>query len=278
MRVKVKRGSLKIMKKLLGLILCLGMLLTGCGSNNDESANITVGGSTSIQPLMEAIAEAFEADGYGTLDVQGGGSSVGTKGAMDGTFDVGMASRALKEEEQEKLEGIEIALDGIVIVVNKENKVNDLTLEQAKKIYTGEITNWKEVGGEDSEIAVVAREEGSGTRDGFESIVGFESEEMMESANIQSATGGVVTQVNTNKNAIGYISFGSLTEEVKAVSIEGVTCSDEAISNQSYKLQRPFTLAVKKGTENANKLLDYIFSDAGQKIIKEHKYVPVERN
>lgn len=270
------------MKKLLGVLLCCGLLLTGCGSKEEanqasgnDKVNLIAGGSTSIQPLMEELAAAFEEEGNGTVDVQGGGSSVGTKGAIDGTFDVGMASRALKDDESEKLNGITIALDGIVMVINKDNKVQDLTLEQAKKIYTGEITNWKEVGGEDAPIAVVAREEGSGTRDGFESIVGFTSEEMIQSANIQNATGGVVTQVSTNKNAIGYISFGSLTEEVKAVAVAGVKCSDKAIVDGSYKLQRPFTLAVKKGSKTADSLLDFIFSNAGQKVIKENKYVPV---
>lgn len=280
-----RKEEVNKMKKLLGVFLCCGLLLSGCGANGSDDAdkgkkeevNLIAGGSTSIQPLMEELAAVFEEEGLGTVDVQGGGSSVGTKGATDGTFNVGMVSRNLKEEEAKELDALTIALDGIVIIVNNDNKVKDLSLEDAKKIYTGEITNWSELGGEDAPIAVVAREEGSGTRDGFESIVGFESEEMIADANIQNATGGVVTQVNTNKNAIGYISFGSLTDEVRAATIDGVACSDEAIADGSYKLQRPFVLAVKKGNKDADALLDFIFSKKGQAVITENKYVPQER-
>lgn len=269
------------MKKLLGVLLCCGLLLTGCGSNNSETnsekVELTAGGSTSIQPLMEQLAEQFNKDGKGTVTVQGGGSSVGTKGAIDGTFEIGMASRTLSDDEAKELEGTTIALDGIVIVVNKENKIKDITLDTAKKIYTGEITNWKDLGGDDAEIAVVAREEGSGTRDGFEGIVGFESDEQIKSAEIQNATGAVVSSVSGNKNAIGYISLGSLSDEVNALTVEGVKASEATIVDETYKLQRPFTLAVKKGSKKAEALFEYIFSDAGKKIIKDHKYIPVDR-
>ena len=266
------------MKKLLSLLLCCGLLLMGCSANDgQENTEITVGGSTSVQPLMEEIAEAFYEDGLGMITVQGGGSSVGAKGATDGTFDVGMLSRDLKEEEKENLEGIVIALDGIVIIVNKENEISDITLEQAKKIYTGEITNWKELGGSDGEIAVVSREEGSGTRDGFESIVGFDSEELVSDAEIQNATGAVVSSINGNKNAIGYISLGSLSEDVKVLNVAGVEASTDSIKNGSYTLQRPFVLAVQKENENSQALFDYIFSNEGKAIIEENKYIAVEK-
>ena len=270
------------MKKLLGVILCCGLLLTGCGSNNNDDAKsdkveLTAGGSTSIQPLMEKIAEQFNKDGKGTITVQGGGSSVGTKGAIDGTFEIGMASRTLKDEEAKELQGTTIALDGIVVIVNKDNPVKDITLENIKKVYTGEITNWKELGGDDSEIAVVAREEGSGTRDGFEGIVGFDADSQIKSAEIQNATGAVVSSVDGNKNAIGYISLGSLTKSEKALTVDGVAASEETILDESYKLQRPFTLAVKKDSKKAEALFEYIFSDAGKKIIKDNKYIPVDR-
>lgn len=267
------------MKKLLSLLVCCGLLLTGCGSNtgNSDTVELTAGGSTSVQPLMEAIAESFNADGLGTITVQGGGSSVGTKGAIDGTFEVGMASRALKDEEASELDGITIALDGIVIVVNEANEIENITLEDAKKIFTGEITNWSELGGKDATIAVVSREEGSGTRDGFESIVGFDSEELIESAEIQNATGAVISSVSGNENAIGYISLGSLSEEVKALTVNGVEASQDTILDGTYTLQRPFVLAVVKGSDKADALFDYIFSDKGKAIIEEHKYIPVER-
>lgn len=268
------------MKKLLGLLLCCGMLLTGCGSNNTDgdSVELSAGGSTSVQPLMEKIAEAFETEGLGTVAVQGGGSGVGIEGAIDGTFDLGMASRALKDEEKEELNATEICLDGIVIVVNKNNDINDISLEDAKKIFTGEITNWSELGGADAEIAVVSREEGSGTRDGFESVVGFESEELVENASIQNATGAVVSTITGNENAIGYISLGSLTEEVKSLTVEGVKASEATILDKSYTLQRPFVLAVKNDNENAKALIDFIFSDAGKKIIEDNHYIAVEAN
>ncbi|NCC54193.1 MAG: phosphate ABC transporter substrate-binding protein [Erysipelotrichia bacterium] len=266
------------MKKLFGLLLCCGLLLTGCGSSNEgnESVELSAGGSTSIQPLMEVLAEAFNEEGLGTITVQGGGSGVGIEGASEGTFDIGMASRALKEDEAEALDATEICLDGIVIVVNKNNEVRDITLEDAKKIFTGEITNWKELGGNDSEIAVVSREEGSGTRDGFESVVGFESEELIANASIQNATGAVVSTISGNENAIGYISLGSLTSEVKALSVNGVEASEETISDQTYTLQRPFVLAVKKDSDVAKPLYDFIFSDAGKKIIEDHGYIAVD--
>lgn len=265
------------MKKLLSLLLCLGFVLCGCNSTTTEGVEITVGGSTSVQPLMESIAESFNEAGLGTITVQGGGSSVGTKGTMDGTFEVGMASRALKDEEAEKLEEIVIALDGIVIIVNKENMMTDITLEDAYKIYTGEIINWSELGGKDAAIAVVSREEGSGTRDGFESVVGFDSEELIETAEIQNSTGAVVSSVVGNENAIGYISLGSLSEEVKALNVSGVEASQKSILDGSYLLQRPFVLAVLKDSETAETLFDFIFSEEGKTIIENNKYVAVER-
>lgn len=266
------------MKKLLALLLCCGLMLTGCGSTGEEDGKVelSAGGSTSVQPLMELLAEAFEEEGLGSLAVQGGGSGVGIEGANKGTFDVGMASRALKDDEAKELEAVEICLDGIVIVVNKNNTVKDITLEDAKKIYTGEITNWSELGGADGEIAVVSREEGSGTRDGFESVVGFESEDLIENASIQNATGAVVSTITGNENAIGYISLGSLTDEVNALTVSGVEASEETILDQTYALQRPFVLAVKKDSDAAKALFDFIFSDAGKKIIEDNKYIAVE--
>ena len=274
------------MKKFLSVLLSCSMLLVGlaaCSSSTDdeeetvETVELTAGGSTSVQPLMELIAEAFEEAGYGTITVEGGGSSVGTQGAIDGTFDVGMASRALKDEELEYLEETIIALDGIAVIVNTENTaVTDLTIEQLYGIFTGEITNWSEVGGEDAEITVVAREEGSGTRDGFESVVGFDSEELVESAEIQNSTGAVVTSVSGNTNAIGYISLGSLTDEVSAVTVEGVEASEDTILDGTYLLQRPFVLATLIDSDVADTLFDFIFSDEGAAIISENGYVPVD--
>lgn len=273
-----KRGA--CMKKVLSAILC-GLLLTGCGgqtSNDDHKQNaLVVGGSTSIQPLMEQLAESYNENEAGRVTVQGGGSSVGIKGTIDGTFTVGMVSRALKEEEAEQLDQTVIALDGIVVIVNKANPVKDITLEQIQKVYTGEITNWKELGGKDQEIAVVSREEGSGTRDGFEAVVGFKTTELVKYAEIQNATGSIIMSVSGNKQAIGYISMGASSEMVRALRVDGVEANEATIKNGSYTLQRPFILCVKKGDTGATNFYDFIFSDAGKKMIQDHKYIPVER-
>lgn len=267
-------------KKLWGTALVCSLLLAGCGgrsSGGDGATNYIVGGSTSVQPLMEQLAEKYNESTGALVTVQGGGSSVGTKGTIDGTFDVGMVSRDLKDDEAKKLDETIIAWDGIIVIVNKDNPVQDLSLDEVKKIFTGEITNWKDVGGEDKEIAVVSREEGSGTRDGFESVVGFKTTELISNSDIQNATGSVISDVSGNTHAIGYISLGSSSTQVKAVSIEGVEANEDTIKDGSYKLRRPFTLCVKKGSEEAEALFDFIFSDEGKAIIQEQKYIPVER-
>ncbi len=267
------------MKKILGIALCglMSFTLVACGGNTEsDTLTLSVGGSTSIQPLMEVIGEGFETEGFGIIDVQGGGSSVGTSGAIDGTFDIGMASRTLKDDELVELDGIAIAIDGIVMIVNKENKIKDISLEDAKAIYTGEITNWSALGGADEEIAVISREEGSGTRDGFQSVVGFDSEQQITNASVQSSTGAVTSLVSESKNAIGYISFGSLSDEVSALNVGGVSVSTDAINDESYQLSRPFNLAVAKGYDGAQVLIDFIFSEAGAKMIAEQGYIPTK--
>lgn len=277
------------MKKVFSVLLLCSLLLAGCGGKTDDTttegddakteakSDLIVGGSTSIQPLMEILAEAYDAAGNGTITVQGGGSGVGTKGAEDGTFDVGMASRALEGDEPDQLDGVEIALDGIVIAVNKDNPVEELTLEQAKQIFTGEVTNWKEFGGNDEEIAVISREEGSGTRDGFESIVGFATDELIANADVQNATGAVISGIAGNPQAVGYISMGSVSDEIKVLKVEGVEATVETVMDGTYELQRPFTLCVKKGSSVGDKLYDFIFSDEGKKIIEDNKYIPLDR-
>lgn len=277
--VGVRKKGIYMMKKLFALLACCALVLTGCGGkgSNDEEVKLSAGGSTSIQPLMEKLADTFNEEGKGSITVQGGGSSVGTKGAIDGTFDLGMASRELKDDEAKELDATVIALDGIVIVVNKDNKIADMSLEDAKKVFTGEITNWSDLGGENAEIKVVSREEGSGTRDGFESIVGFETTELIENAEIQNATGSVIASVQGNANAIGYISMGSVSEDIKTLTVEGVAASNDTVSDKSYKLQRPFTIATKADNDKVSAFFDFIFSDAGKKIIEDNKYVAVAK-
>lgn len=269
------------MKKLLMIGLCFvcvfSLAACGGGSSNADSKDISTGGSTSMQELMEKIADKYNKLDQGTVTVQGGGSSVGIQGAIEGTFDVANSSRALKSEEAKKLDATTICLDGIAVVVNPKNGVKNITMDQLKQVFTGAITNWKELGGVDKTIKVVAREEGSGTRDGFESIVGMEAKDLVKSAEIQNATGSVVSSVAGNQNAIGYISLGALTSHVSALTVDGVQATEVNVSNQTYKLQRPFVMAVKKDSDVAKKLFDFIFSKDGKKIIEDMKYVPVEQ-
>lgn len=262
-------------KKLMCLLGCL-LMLVGCGSNSKSGSDLTLGGSTSMQPLMEKIVDKYNEEKGSKITVQGGGSSVGIEGAIKGTYSVAMASRELTGDEADKLKHEVICLDGIVVIVNKDNKLANLSLAQCKDIFTGKIKNWKELGGKDEPIAVVSREEGSGTRDGFESVVGMESDQLVKNAEILNATGQVISNVESNKNAIGYISLGSLNEKVNAVTIDNVKASVDTVKNKEYKLQRPFVLAYKKETKDIKKLKDYIFSDKGTKMIEDNGFVPVK--
>ena len=184
---------------LLAGILTVGCLATGCGkSGGDEAASsegttISVSGSTSVGPSMEKIAERFEKANEGvSVEIQQIGSSAGIKNAIDGVSEIGMASRDLKDEEKSAgLQETKIAIDGIAVITNKNNPVKNLTTDQVKDIYTGKITNWKEVGGNDAPIVVVSREEGSGTRDGFQEIIGFESTELLKDAQVSDGSGNI---------------------------------------------------------------------------------------
>ena len=208
----------KIAALLCGVVVVSG-LVVGCGSGNSskESAKITISGSTSVGPTIEVLAEAYEKNNDVKIEVQQVGSSAGIKNTIEGTSNLGMSSRDLKDEEAQSVEGTKIAIDGIAVVTNKNNKVEDLTVEQVKDIFTGKITNWKEVGGVDAEIVVVSREEGSGTRDGFQDILGFESEELIKNAQICDGSGNIKSTVEGNENAISYISFGYVKDGIICV-------------------------------------------------------------
>ena len=189
-----------------------------------------------------------------------------------------MSSRDLKDEEKSSgLKETIIATDGIAVITNKANKVTDLTLDQVKDIYTGKITNWKEVGGEDAPIVVVSREDGSGTRDGFQEKVGFESEELIKDAQISDGSGNIKSTVEGNVNAIGYISFGYVDEAVNAVKVDGVEINHETVANNEYVIARPFILVNKDGiSDNAQALIDFILSDEGQSILEEKGFIRVK--
>ena len=271
-------------KKLISILagtLLVGSLVgcsNGGGSGASDASKITVSGSTSVGPTMEVLAEDYQKANEGvTIEVQQVGSSAGITNTIDGTSQIGMSSRDLKDEEKsEGLEEYQIAIDGIAVITNTANEVKDLTIEQVKDIYTGKITNWKEVGGKDAQIVVVSREDGSGTRDGFQEIVGFESEELTGDAQISDGSGNIKTTVQGNENAIGYISFGYLDDSINSVKIGGVEPTEENVYNDSYPISRPFLLVTKgEATDDAKAFIDYILSDDGQNTIKEEGFMSV---
>lgn len=283
----------KIMILFLAAILLIGVF-TGCApaaenpqttepSASGESGSITVNGSTSVQPLAEELAKEFTGKNPGaTIDIQGGGSGVGIKSATDGVVDIGMSSRDLKTEEK-SLKEFKIAVDGIAVIVNPANGVKDLTMEQIFKIYTGEITDWKDVGGNAGKITVVTREEGSGTRGAFIELTGIEVKEgdskvdkTIASAITQGSTGAVMTTVAGDPNAIGYASYGSAKEktDIKLISVDGKACTEENIYAGEYKISRPFLMLTQAEPAGlAKSFLDFILSPQGQEIVAKHGYL-----
>ncbi len=277
-----------------GLILVLGMfLLIGCGGGQESAAEnnvpeeetlsgtIIIAASTSVQPLSEELGAAFM-DQYPevSVEVQGGGSSVGVKSAADKVADIGAASREIKESEKSYgLDEYVIAKDGIAVVENPDCGVDDLTMEQIQKIFIGEVTNWSAVGGSDAEIVVVSREEGSGTRGAFVEITGVEGDDGdMTTANalVQPSTGAVKQTVANTPDSIGYISLGALDNTVKAVRVEGVEATNENILNNSYKIARPFNyLTNGEVSEVVQAYLDFVFSAEGQEIVGQ-EFIPVK--
>lgn len=263
-------------------VLMLALVLSGCQNTaqdeqdtahqpNQEnlSGNITIAGSTSVQPLAEELAAAFTAK-YPTvrIDIQGGGSSVGVQSANDGVADIGNSSRELKDSEKPyNLHQHVIARDGIAVVVNPANKVGEITIEQVQKVFTGQISNWKELGGDDAGITVVNREEGSGTRGAFEEIV-MGNVRPTDNAIIQPSTGAVKQTVSSDPYAIGYISMGALAPDVKGLIVDGIRPTSDNVSNGSYKIARPFIMLTKEAPQGAVKaFLDFIFSREGQEIV-----------
>lgn len=238
-------------------------------SQEDEklTGTVSMSGSTSMEKMAKALAESFNAKYPDVaIDIQLGGSSTGITNAQEGVSDIGNVSRDLKEDET-GLVAHKVALDGIGVVVNLENPVEDLTMDQIAKIYTGEITNWSEVGGDDLDIYVVGREDGSGTRDAFESVTGVGENAQYDS--LQTSTGAAKTTVATTPGAIGYVSFDSVDDTVKTLKVGGVEISTDTIKDGSYTLQRPFVMVTKEGAElsdAAQAFLDYVLSDEGQEV------------
>lgn len=263
----------KIISLLCSTVMVSG-LVVGCRSK-DDTVKITVSGSTSVGPVMEVLSETYEKNNGIKIEIQQVGSSAGIKNTIDGTSDLGMSSRDLKEEETQSLDQTQIAIDGIAVVTNTANKVEDLTVKQVKDIFTGKITNWKQVGGKDEDIVVISREEGSGTRDGFQDIVGFESSELIKDVQICDGSGNIKTTVEGNKNAIAYISFGYLDDTLNDLTIDGVTANEENVVDGIYPISRPFLLVNKKGglSDNAKAFVDFIMSEQGQNIVTEEGFI-----
>ena len=265
------------MKKIVSIMLASAMalsLLAGCGQTSSNS--VSTDGSTSMNKVIGSLAEAFENETGIQVSYNGTGSSGGIKAAQSGTCDIGLSSRNLKDEELTAgLTGTILAYDGIALIVNPENPVADLDLDTIAKIYTGEITNWNEVGGSDAEIVLIGREAGSGTRDGFESIT--DTEDACKYRQELTSTGDVITAVAQNPAAIGYASLASVKDTVKALSVDGVVPSEATIKDGSYVVQRPFVLVTKADTqlsEAAQAFFDYITSSEANEIITSAGVVP----
>ena len=256
----------KMITMMMVAVLALSML-AGCG--NKTTGSVATDGSTSMEKVIGALGEAFQNDTGISFTYNPTGSGSGIKAVQEGRCDIGLSSRHLKAEELEAgLSGNILAYDGIAIIVHPENPVVDLSVETIAKIYTGEITNWSEVGGNDVEVVLIGREAGSGTRDGFESIT--DTEDACKYRQELTSTGDVITTVSQNPGAIGYASVASVKDTVKAVTVDGVAPTEATIKDGSYVVQRPFVLVTKsdaKLSDAAQKFFDYITSADANEII-----------
>ena len=282
------------MKKIMAFALTAVMalaLLAGCGNqtNNDNANNdgdsadnggaaavsgtVSTDGSTSMEKVIGALSESYMAANKDvTVNYNPTGSGAGITAVQEGTCDIGLSSRALKDEEKAAgLQETVLAYDGIAIIVHPDNPVSDLTLEQIAQLYTGEITNWKDVGGNDAQVVLIGREAASGTRDGFESITG--TKDKCQYRQVLTSTGDVITAVSQNPDAIGYASLASIKDSVKALNVDGVTPSEASVKDGSYKVQRPFVLVTVEGkalSSAAQSFFDYATSaDAADIIAKD---------
>ncbi|MEG0260823.1 MAG: phosphate ABC transporter substrate-binding protein [Lysinibacillus sp.] len=268
--------------------VCFTVLLTilvAC-SNGEDTENtqtggslVTISGSTSVGPLTEKLAMKYEEENDVKIEVNQIGSSAGITNAISGVSQIGMASRDLKQEEKDSnLQELIIAYDGIVVVAHPTNPVKNLTMEQVKQIFTGEVTNWKEVGGKDMEIVVVSREDGSGSRDAFQEIVGYESGQLIKNAIVASGNGNIKTTVAMNKHAIGFISFEYVDESVSTMDINGVQAKAENVLAGQYELSRPFLFVHKEDVpESAKQFMEFILTPEGQKIVESAGAIPLTK-
>lgn len=287
------------MKKITSIILSalLAMIIFGgCGNSNSnngtnqtsdntqtekpaQSATVSTDGSTSMEKVIGYLSESYMEENKNVkVTYNPTGSGAGIQAVSEGRCDIGLSSRDLKDDEKTTLGQTVVAIDGIAIVVNPENKIKDLSVEQIGKIYTGEITNWKDVGGDDKPIVLIGREAASGTRDGFESITG--TKDKCKYNQELTSTGDVIQTVSSNPNAIGYASLAAIKDTVKALSVENVKPSKDTIQNKTYKIQRDFVLVTKKDTklsDAAQKFFDFATSKEADALIEKAGAIPVVR-
>ena len=278
----------------------LALTLAGCGGNNastDTSApadssgsdasmvsgTVSTNGSTSMEKVIGSLKEQFQKDNDGkvTVSYDATGSGAGIEAVTNGTTDIGLSSRALKDEETSAgLTGTTVALDGIAVIVNADSQVSDLSVEQIGQIFSGQITNWKDVGGADAEIACIGREANSGTRDGFESIT--DTKDKCKLSQELTSTGAVIEAVKNSPNAIGYASLSAVEgkDGIKSLTVGGVACTEETVLDGTYQIQRPFVLVTKNDTplsEAAQAFFDYATSPAANDLIRSAGAVPVAK-
>lgn len=253
----------KVKKMLACMMVATTLVMAATGCSQKEAGTVSTDGSTSMEKVIGALGEAFEGQNSGvTFTYNPTGSGSGIQAVKEGRCDIGLSSRDLKDEEiANGLKATVLAYDGIAVIVNPENPVVDLDMDSISKIYTGEITNWKDVGGQDAEIVLIGREAGSGTRDGFESIT--KTEDACQYRQELTSTGDVITAVSQNPAAIGYASLASVNEQVQTVRVNGVEPTEDSIKDGSYVIQRPFILVTKEDTplsDTAQKFFDFATS------------------
>ena len=262
-------------RRIIGLIILIFSMSMITACTKTSSSGTIVAGSTSVQPYAEVLAEEYMILNPGSqIDIQGGGSSAGITAAETESAAIGMSSRGLKDDEMH-LWHIEIAKDGLVLIVNPDNPVDNLSLDQIRDIYSGIITDWSQVGGVEARINLIAREEGSGTRSAFIDLVMREGEEITPKAIVQDSNGSVMQLVAGDPNAIGFISLGLVNDNIKALDIDGIEATAENIMNNSYTLARPFLFVTKnKPTGLTKDFIDFILSSDGQEILSSEGLIP----
>ncbi len=283
------KNTKKIIALVIALVIVAATFAACTGKETDKGANnsktdkltgaVSTDGSTSMENVIGALGEAYMAENIGvTFTYNPTGSGSGISAVKEGRCDIGLSSRALKDDEKANgLTETTLALDGIAVIVNPGNAVKDLSIEQIADIYTGKITNWKDVGGSDAEIVVIGREAGSGTRDGFESVTG--TKDSCKLRQELTSTGDVITTVSQNTAAIGYASLASVSEKVKAVTVGSVEAAEANVQNGSYVLQRPFVLVTRTGealSAAAQSFFDYATSEKAAEIISAAGAIPVK--